>query len=170
MTLYMLQCSENIIMIQKYNTKHCCNAWGRYDLETRYNGGFQLSDRPISKLQVIPSMAVKGSRTSGSTPKELGTGQADDFRISTSTSSMQQKPLALEGRVDADFVGEGIRLDTDPENDFSGGLVVANTDGICWTSPPPSYTGWRQSQVVLPDVVDLMIPHDSKLLALWMRL
>ena len=83
---------------------------------------------------------------------------------------MQQKPLALEGRVDADFVGEGIRLNTDPENDVSGGLVVANTDGICWTSPPPSYTGWRQSQVVLPDVVDLMIPHDSKLLALWMRL
>src|SRR5258708_19893057 len=104
MTLYMLQCSENIIMIQKYNTKHCCNAWGRYDLETRYNGGFQLSDRPISKLQVIPSMAVKCSRTSRSMSKELGTGQADDFRISTSTSSMPHHPLAPDAPLHADFI------------------------------------------------------------------
>ncbi|KAH8977315.1 hypothetical protein EDB92DRAFT_1822439 [Lactarius akahatsu] len=98
--------------------------------------------------------------------KELRTGgRANDFGL-----AYLNFDIVDTGYIDADFVGKRVRFDSDPENNISRGVVVivdvANTDdiGAGPVHPLRMQDGvYLQSKVILLDVTDLMLPHDSEL-------
>jgi hypothetical protein len=81
---------------------------------------------------VMLSVAVKGSRTS-----TVGF-QLACLDVDLVDAVVQQKPLALDGHVDALFVGEGPRHHSDPEDDVARGLFDVShvEESILWPRHP----------------------------------